>query len=292
MLEVQSTKGVTAMNSTTIMAPTEKLLTHGVTERHHAATAMEAALEELLRDGFTVIRGAMTEDAVARAAAGMDAMYDSQVAEFGIENIQRIRDSYIVRTMLAYDDFFLHEVACNPALLGLVKLVLGQNISLSSQVGILSPPDDRLYQIAWHRELQYQHLTTSRPIALQTLICIDRFNALTGGTFFLPGSHLHETFPSDLYVRQHEAQIIADPGDAVVFNALTYHRAGLNRSGRVRRAINNLYTLPIIQQQINISRMMDGRYQDDPFLAGLLGYRWGAADSVLAWRTSHLQPAP
>jgi hypothetical protein len=38
--------------------------------------------------------------------------------------------------------------------------------------------------------------------------------------------------------------------------------------------------------------MMDGRYQDDPFLAGLLGYRWGAADSVLAWRTSHLPPAP
>jgi ectoine hydroxylase-related dioxygenase (phytanoyl-CoA dioxygenase family) len=74
----------------------------------------------------------------------------------------------------------------------------------------------------------------------------------------------------------------------VVFNGLTYHRAGVNRSPGVRRAINNLYTIPLIQQQINFSRMLNGKYRDDPFLAGLLGYRWETADSVLAWRTGHL----
>jgi hypothetical protein len=269
------------------MAP-EPLLTHGVTERHQPADAAGIALEELARDGFTLIRGALAPAAVAYAAERLDALYTAQVAEFGAENIVRIRDTYIVRSMLAYDDFFLHDIACNPALLALIRRVLGANISLSSQVGILNPPDDRLYQLAWHRELQYQHLTTSRPLALQTLICIDRFSAESGGTFFLPGSHLHEAFPSDAYVASHEVQIAAEPGDAVVFNGLTYHRAGLNRSGRVRRAINNLYTLPMLQQQINLSRMMDGRYRDDPFLAGLLGYRWESADSVLAWRTAHL----
>jgi ectoine hydroxylase-related dioxygenase (phytanoyl-CoA dioxygenase family) len=210
------------------------------------------------------------------------------VAEFGADNIAAIKDKYIVRSMLAFDDFFLGPIACNPALLAVIRAVLGQNISLSSQVGILNPPDDRLYQLAWHRELQYQHFTASRPIALQTLMVIDRFSAASGGTFFVPGSHLHEKFPSDDYVRAHEVQIEAEPGDAVVFNALTYHRAGLNRSGAVRRAINNLYTLPIIQQQINFSRMMGGRFKDDPFLAGLLGYRWDVADSVLAWRSAHL----
>lgn len=269
----------------------ETLLTHGVTERHLASDPTEAAVEEIARDGFTIIRGALAPGGVAYAARQLDALYDRQVAEFGAENIARIKDKYIVRSMLTEDDFFLHDIACNPALLGIVRVVLGPNISLSSQVGILNPPDDRLYQLAWHRELQYQHLTTSRPLALQTLICIDRFSAESGGTFFLPGSHLHEAFPSDGYVRAHEVQIAAEPGDAVVFNALTYHRAGLNRSNHVRRAINNLYALPIIGQQINLSRMMNGRYRDDPFLAGLLGYRWEAADSVLAWRHAHL-PQP
>src|SRR4051794_15395911 len=155
MLGTALTEGMFAMNVTAIPPCTtavEPLLTHGVTERNHVTTDQEAALEELHRDGFTVIRGAMTPEEVTRAATGMDTLYADQVAEFGIENIRRIRDNYIVRTMLAFDAFFLHRVACNSALLGLIKLVLGPNISLSSQVGILSPPDDRLYQVAWHRE--------------------------------------------------------------------------------------------------------------------------------------------
>jgi hypothetical protein len=35
--------------------------------------------------------------------------------------------------------------------------------------------------------------------------------------------------------------------------------------------------------------MMNGRFRDDPFLAGLLGYRWETADSVLEWRQRHLE---
>ena len=34
--------------------------------------------------------------------------------------------------------------------------------------------------------------------------------------------------------------------------------------------------------------MMNGRFKEDSFLAGLLGYRWETADSVLSWRQSHL----
>lgn len=267
---------------------TEPILTHGVTERCQLDTPDQVAIEELARDGFTIIRGALSPAQVAKAASGLDSMYADQVAEFGEANIERIKDKYIVRSMLVFDPFFLHDVACNPSLLKIVKRVLGENISLSSQVGILNPPNEKLYQRAWHRELQYQHFTTSRPIAVQTLICIDRFNEESGATFFLPGSHLHEVFPSETYVRSHEYQITAEPGDAVLFNGLTYHRAGINRSPRTRRAINNLYTLPILQQQINLSRMLNGKYQDDPFLSGFLGYRWGASDSVIAWRQAHL----
>ncbi|OAI11578.1 MULTISPECIES: phytanoyl-CoA dioxygenase family protein [Methylomonas] len=264
------------------------LAVHGVYERHKNETDIEMHLEEVSRNGFSVIKSALTVEEVDYTRQKLDEIYQQQVDEFGLDNLIALKDRYIVRSMLAYDDFFLHKIACNEKILPVIKKALGNNISLSSQVGILNPPDDTLYQTAWHRELQYQHFTISRPIALQSLFCIDPFNATTGGTFFLPGSHLHEPFPSDEYAKKHEIQIIADPGDAVIFDALAYHRAGVNVSPNVRRAINNLYTLPIIQQQINFSRMMNGRFKDDPFLAGLLGYRWETADSVLAWRQSHL----
>lgn len=264
------------------------LAVHGVYERHKNESETDVYIEEMRRDGFTVLKNVLTQEEVAYTRTALDEIYRRQVEEFGLDNLKLLKDCYIVRSMLAYDDFFLHRIACNDKILPVVKKMIGNNLSLSSQVGILSPPDDILYQTAWHRELQYQHFTISRPIAMQSLLCIDPFNASTGGTFFIPGSHLHEPFPSDEYANKHQIQIIANPGDAVIFDALTYHRAGINTSPAVRRAINNLYTLPIIQQQINFSRMMDGRFKDDPFLAGLLGYRWETSDSVLDWRQSHL----
>ena len=264
------------------------LAVHGVYERHGNETQADIHIEEMRRNGFTVLKGVLTDEEVAYTRSSLDDIYQQQVNEFGLENLTTLRDRYIARSMLVYDDFYLHRVACNEKIMAVVKKMLGANISLSSQVGILSPPDDVLYQTAWHRELQYQHFTISRPIAIQSLMVIDPFNASTGGTFFIPGSHMHEIFPSDEYAKKHQIQIVANPGDAVVFDALTYHRAGINTSSNVRRAINNLYTLPIIQQQINLSRMMNGRFENDPFLAGLLGYRWETSDSVLAWRQRHL----
>jgi ectoine hydroxylase-related dioxygenase (phytanoyl-CoA dioxygenase family) len=262
---------------------------HGVTERNKNKNITDLYIEEIYRNGYSVIKNVLNKTELDYTRNQLDFLYKSQINEFGAEKISIINDKYITRSMLVYDDFFLHRIACNKKILNIIKRILGNNISLSSQVGILSPIDDVLYQKAWHRELQYQHFTSSRPIALQSLICIDPFTEPTGATFFLPGSHLHEPFPSDEYVLKNEVQIIASPGDAVVFNALTYHRAGINKSNNIRRAINNLYTLPIIQQQINFSRMMNGRFKDDNFLAGLLGYRWETADSVLAWRQKHFE---
>jgi ectoine hydroxylase-related dioxygenase (phytanoyl-CoA dioxygenase family) len=265
------------------------LAVHGVYERHKNEGETDVCIEEIRRNGFAILKGVLSAEEVAYTRTSLDEIYNQQVDEFGLENLKFLKDRYIARSMLVYDDFYLHRIACNEKILAVIKKMLGNNISLSSQVGILSPPNDVLYQTAWHRELQYQHFTISRPLAIQSLMVIDRFDAQTGGTFFIPGSHLHEMFPSDEYARKHEIQIVAEPGDAVVFDALTYHRAGVNTSPGVRRAINNLYTLPIIQQQINLSRMMNGRFRDDPFLAGLLGYRWETADSVLEWRQRHLE---
>ncbi|MCC3245038.1 phytanoyl-CoA dioxygenase family protein [Methylocystis sp. WRRC1] len=267
----------------------QEIKTHGVTERHINNSEQDRIIEELTRDGFSLVRGCLLKEEVDYTSRRLDEIYAEQVREFGEDNIGLIHDRHIVRSMLAFDDFFLHRIACNECLLEIVKRVIGNNLSLSSQVGILNPPSGELYQTAWHRELQYQHFTISRPIALQTLFAIEPFNELTGGTFFLPGSHLHEMFPSEEYVHKHEVQIKCDPGDAVIFDALAYHRAGVNRSNSIRRAINNLYTVPLIQQQINFSRMMGGRFADDPFLSGLLGYRWQTADSVIQWRREHLQ---
>jgi ectoine hydroxylase-related dioxygenase (phytanoyl-CoA dioxygenase family) len=120
------------------------------------------------------------------------------------------------------------------------------------------------------------------------LVCVDDFSEETGGTFVLPASHKTEAFPSEDYVRQHEQVINAKAGSAVVFDSMLYHRGGLNRSRRVRRALNHMYTLPLIKQQISLPKLLNGKFRDDSFLSRFLGYDSESDESVVEFRTRRL----
>jgi ectoine hydroxylase-related dioxygenase (phytanoyl-CoA dioxygenase family) len=69
---------------------------------------------------------------------------------------------------------------------------------------------------------------------------------------------------------------------------MVFHRAGENRSGRPRRAVNQVFTTPIIAQQISLPQALNGRYAADPVLARLFGYDVAPAPSVTAWRERRL----
>jgi ectoine hydroxylase-related dioxygenase (phytanoyl-CoA dioxygenase family) len=73
-----------------------------------------------------------------------------------------------------------------------------------------------------------------------------------------------------------------------VFDSMVFHRAGENRSGRPRRAVNQVFSTPIIAQQISLPDALQGKYADDPALARLLGYDVAPARSVAAWRERRL----
>jgi ectoine hydroxylase-related dioxygenase (phytanoyl-CoA dioxygenase family) len=83
----------------------------------------------------------------------------------------------------------------------------------------------------------------------------------------------------------------AAAGAILLFDAMIYHRSGLNRSTKVRRAVNHIYTLPLIKQQISLPLMLRGRFGDDPFLRRLLGYDSETGESVHHWRTKKLAQA-
>jgi ectoine hydroxylase-related dioxygenase (phytanoyl-CoA dioxygenase family) len=104
----------------------------------------------------------------------------------------------------------------------------------------------------------------------------------------IPGSHRVERFPSPEVADSLAVSIDADPGSFVVFDAMLFHRAGSNRSGRIRRGVNNVFSVPIISQQISLPLALNGRHRDDPALSQLLGYESAPAASILEWRTRRL----
>ncbi|RMF08489.1 MAG: phytanoyl-CoA dioxygenase [Alphaproteobacteria bacterium] len=142
----------------------------------------------------------------------------------------------------------------NPALMGLLRKVMPSYFILNQSNGLINNAKQEYSQARYHRDLPYQHFTSDRPLAVNALFCVDEFTQENGGTRVVPGSHLQVAFPSDRYVQQHEEVIEAPRGSFLVLDAMTYHSGGANRSDRARRAINHVFTIPMMRQQISIAR--------------------------------------
>jgi ubiquinone/menaquinone biosynthesis C-methylase UbiE len=259
---------------------------YGVVEAESPSDELGVHLEELTRVGYTLLDSGLDANDVEELRTKLTAVYGRQAAEEGA--LEASDDADVARCLLAYETCFL-DLATNPALLGFCRRVFGENFVLLQQNGVINRPSRAHYQARWHRDLPFQHWVASRPIAIAALLCLDPFNATTGGTYALPGSHKVEGFPSESFVRQHQQVMSARPGTFIVMDAMAFHRAGRNSSGDRRRGINHLIGLPFLAQQIDLPRALGGAHREDPFLSKYLGYRWAPAPSVEAWRKGRVR---
>lgn len=269
----------------------DEVLSFGVLEKNTLSDPLDLHVEEVLNRSCTIIPDVFTADEVGYARQALDKLYADQTTTFGAENLEKASDVNNVRCPLAYDDHFLN-MATNKKIHSILAKLLGANYVLMMQNAVINQPNRLQYQVRWHRDLSYQHWTSSKPLVLNFLIAIDKFTLEGGATFVLPGSHLYEKFPSSAYVKKHEVCLEASAGSVLLLDAMTFHRAGINSiPGFTRRALNHVVGLPFMAQQIDIPNMLAKRGKDlskDPFLYNYLGYRWNPAHDVEDWRGKHL----
>jgi hypothetical protein len=265
----------------------DSLRSYGVKEQESAGTDLAAHVERIRLAGYSVLPTAFSSTEIGEFRSGVDEVLREQADQFGSERLEQIGDEFTARCPLVEDAAFL-RLPTYPPLLALVRMLLGDYVVLMQQNGVINPPKERHTQAAYHRDLPYQHFVSTRPLAISALFCIDPFRTETGGTMVIPGSHRVERFPSPEVAESLAVSVDAEPGSFVVFDAMLFHRAGNNRSGRIRRAVNNVFSVPIIAQQISLPLALQGRHSDDPMLSQLLGYESAPAASVLEWRTRRL----
>lgn len=270
----------------------DKDITMGVREQFKVETPIDLHVEEIKRNGYTILENALTEEEIRCLQGGiLENIYQTQIKEVGgEENLFSIGDEYSVKALMAYDDYFA-ELASNKMVHEIVERLLGENYKLTLQNAVLNFGKHFNPASVWHRDTPYAHYVTTRPLGVSTLFVVDKFNEETGGTIILPGSHKHEEFPSKEFAKKHSIQISAEPGTVVIFDSMMYHRAGFNKTDRPRRSIVQVFTIPLIEQTINFSRMLNGKFKDDPLLSKLIGYKYGGgpANSVLDYRLARIK---
>jgi ectoine hydroxylase-related dioxygenase (phytanoyl-CoA dioxygenase family) len=266
---------------------TDQLL--GISDRAKVTSEFELAIEEIRRNGYSVIEGVLTgSDLEILHAGALERIYDVQCEEIGGEDVMlEIGEDGSVKHLYSYDPFFIGLLK-KEVPLSLTKHFLGDKFSLYLQNAIMNYPTVENPASVWHRDLPYQHYVSDRPLSITTLYVIDEFSPETGGTWVLPGSHTNSDFPSEVYVNKHKRQLSAPAGSAIVFDSMLYHQAGFNQSNNIRRSIGQTFTVPIIRPQMNSPALLAGEYSDDPFLRMIFSYDYTSADSALAYRQKRL----
>lgn len=253
---------------------------YGILEQHdvHGDDILRA-VEEITTLGYAVIDSGYTPEQIENISRAFNTVYSQYVGKYSKSFLEKIDELNGVRLPLAFDKTFL-DLAFNPVILPLTQLLIKGKFYLNQQNAIINPPGERYNQNLFHRDLPYQHFTSSRPLAINALFCVDDFTQLNGATVVVPCSHKLERFPSDSFVEKHAVAIEASAGSFIVLDCMTFHKGSFNNTKTPRRAVNHVYTIPYLKQQIDIPRTLGFSKDLDNDQREMLGYRYQIPDGI------------
>lgn len=256
----------------------EDVSSYGVLKKNIANTNLDKAVEEINNIGYSVIHSNLIDAEINIISEKFDLLHAQYINKYGYDYLKSIDEHNTIRLPLALDPCFV-DLAANQIVIDILEQLIFGKFILNQQNGIINPVGERYNQALWHRDLPYQHFVSSRPIAVNALFCVDDFTLENGATYVIPYSHKQESFPSDAYILKNGIQIVAPAGSFIIMDGMVFHRGGINNTKKNRRAINHVYTIPLIKQQIDIPATM-GEENVDARLRELLGYKYNVSKTI------------
>ncbi|MGB6035334.1 MAG: phytanoyl-CoA dioxygenase family protein [Cryomorphaceae bacterium] len=244
--------------------------------------------EELERKGVTIQKGVFDKSKMAELCRIAEEICAEQVKSFGQTKLEQINEADLVRCPLVSSNEFLELVLVEP-ILSIVDRVIGSEFHLHLQNCVINRSKREHHQSSWHRDLPYQNWVCSKTLSINAFICLSPFNPKTGGTQFVLGSHLHETIPSESYLNENLHVPEAEAGDVLFFNSMVLHRAGQNTSKGDRYGVNQVFTIPIIKQQIDLTSVEADDKFDQSLISKVLGQKYQVPHSVQEFRENRFK---
>lgn len=239
----------TALKSTPVAS-------YGVLVQDNPASELDEVAEQVKRIGYAILDSGYTMDELTQLSEAFNRTRDVYVQKYGEARLRSVNEFHTVRAPLTHGDPAFVRLATNKNLLSVLsKLIIGKFI-LNQQNGVINPPGETYNQGAWHRDLPYQHYVSSTPLAVNALFCVDDFTPENGSTFVLPATHKTVSYPSASYVQRNALQVEAKAGQYILLDCMLFHSGGFNRTNMERRAVNHVYTIPYLKQQIKLPELL------------------------------------
>ena len=230
---------------------------YGILRREAPDNKCDEIVDQVRRLGYAKVSSGLDAQALDALREEFERVRTAYVARHGEAQLRAADEVNGVRALCAQGSRAFIDLAMNSNVHGVVSQLIEGLYILNQQNGVINPPRQNYNQGAWHRDLPYQHFTSSTPLAVNALFCLDDFTPDNGSTFVLPGSHKAGSFPSEAYVESHALQVMAKAGEFILLDCMVFHSGSYNRSEKERRAINHVFNIPYFKQQIDLTAIMN-----------------------------------
>ncbi|MEM7028565.1 MAG: phytanoyl-CoA dioxygenase family protein [Chloroflexota bacterium] len=201
--------------------------------------------QDWVENGYIYLRGALPREQVA----GYLAATDQVIAKY-CETHPEIRDQdafNIIQTVERSPDF--DSLIDHPSTFGVIVDLLGPYLQLMGTVIYVRYPSGNM-PFDWHTDggpslSEFRVEPDSRPLNFKIQYFLTDIPEENRANFcFVPGSHRH-AFPKDGFAKgewpKDGVQLVAEAGDAVIFNYSLWHAVAPNEGQDVRRSVTFRY---------------------------------------------------
>lgn len=229
---------------------------YGILMQDTPQSELDDVAEQVRRLGYAILDSGLSSDELAQLSEVFNRTRINYVQRWGEARLRSANEFHTIRAPLTQGDPVFIQLATHWKLITILgKLIVGK-FTLNQQNGVINPPGETYNQGAWHRDLPYQHYVSSSPLAVNALFCVDDFTLENGSTFVLPATHKTANYPSKSYIQRNALQVEAKAGQYILLDCMLFHSGGFNGTHKERRAVNHVYTIPYLKQQIKLPELL------------------------------------
>ena len=210
-------------------------------------TTTEEHVARIARDGWTIVRRAISPDLADRLLEAVDALH-AELAVAPAANIFEGLHTLRVYNLLARGKVF-EDVPVHERVLPIVEGVLDKGCLVSSLSSITILPGESAQPI--HADDQLIPLPKPHvPLVCNSMWALTDFTAENGATLLVPGTHTRDRSPS--FGEAHETvPAIMEKGSVLVWNGSLWHGGGANTTSERRVGLAMNYCVGWMRQQEN-----------------------------------------
>ena len=230
---------------------------------------MTATVAEAVRsDGYAVVPGVLDAGQVSALVEVLDRLVREDLSH---PDARRRHDDWMVFNGVLRDPKIAQTVV-HPRILTEVEAILGPTCIMYACISSSMPPHGTNYSHRVH--VDCPRVIPAYPTNIGALVALTDFTDANGPTRLLPGSFERLDQPTDAEFDAHAATVYPRAGDALVFNARTWHSGGINQTDQPRHALTINYCRSYMRQYFDYPRMIPAEQAAtlSPVLRRVLGY--------------------